>query len=623
MWCGLYMKQLCTLTTALPHSFVQTSARDMVPARSLRFFICLLTILTCLLLALPAAALVKFDFEQKYYVHPGRQVWDFCVVRSDTTYHLFYHSIHELTPSAVRADTIWHTQAPDLSHWSTPEPVLTSGPSWWDGEAIWAPDVLWDDYSQRWSMAYTGVDSLRVQRPCMAHSPDLFTWTKERNNPVITPDSMVYYWSPTTEWSDFRDPFLFYRDGDWNMLSTAKLRVGGYPGTGVGILQHSTSSDLIHWSDAGVFFENDGDDPGHVLESSQFHDRGDWLHIYFGEYDVYGISHIASSTIGEWHMADREIIDWGGAPEIKQFDTGIDVFGRMAAMQIPQTGLITYVIRFDTLTYDATGATPDVLFPHPLDANWAEHVGQCTLGNPTFGDNTLFRGDETCGLVGNGWFGSKEYYQGPLSGRGSPGTMLGDFATGRLTSHPFYVTGDVIDMLVGGGNYPETCYIALVVAETDSILLRETGQDQETMTPRRWDVRPYQGQLVYIQILDAEQGEFGHINVDEIEELILQVSDVSPTPASLVASYRVSPNPFNPQTNITYTLSQDGLVRLAVYDLLGRKVAVLIDDYRPAGPGSVIWDGRDASGSAVASGVYIARLETPSGVQTRKLVVAR
>ena len=83
------------------------------------------------------------------------------------------------------------------------------------------------------------------------------------------------------------------------------------------------------------------------------------------------------------------------------------------------------------------------------------------------------------------------------------------------------------------------------------------------------------------------------------------------------------PNPFNPRTTIEFTLVNEGRVKLAVYDLLGRKVAVLIDDYRPAGPGSVTWDGRDTYGSTVASGVYIARLETADGVQTRKLVVAR
>jgi hypothetical protein len=433
-------------------------------------------------------------------------------------------------------------------------------------------------------------------------------------NPVIIPDSMTYYWSPTTPWSDFRDPFLFYRDGNWNMLMTTLLRVGGYPGTGIGIIQRSTSNDLVHWNDAGVFFENNGDYPDHVLESSQYHQRGNWHHLYFAEYDVYGISHLSSQTFGAWDMPYRTIIDWGGAPEINQFDTGIDILGRIAAMQIPATSEITYVVRFDTLTYSPDGSTPEVLFPHPLEANWAEHTGSATLGNPTFGDNTAARGEDSCGLVGHGWFGSKEYFQGPLSGRGSPGTMLGDFATGSLTSHPFYITGDVIDMLVGGGYYPATCYIALVDAETDSILLKETGYGEELMLPVRWNVADYQGRLVYIQIVDAETGPDGHINVDEIKEGILHVNAVPPTPAALLTSYSASPNPSNPTTVIRFDLARTGRVAVKIHDLRGRVIWKSETENRAAGPHALTWRGRDRKGLFVPTGIYLFSIQVEGQV---------
>jgi hypothetical protein len=51
------------------------------------------------------------------------------------------------------------------------------------------------------------------------------------------------------------------------------------------------------------------------------------------------------------------------------------------------------------------------------------------------------------------------------------------------------------------------------------------------------------------------------------------------------------PNPFNPQTNISFELSQSSHVWLSIYDLLGRQVAILFDGYRHAGPGSVTWNG--------------------------------
>lgn len=69
------------------------------------------------------------------------------------------------------------------------------------------------------------------------------------------------------------------------------------------------------------------------------------------------------------------------------------------------------------------------------------------------------------------------------------------------------------------------------------------------------------------------------------------------------------PNPFNPRTTIRFELQDPARVRLVLVDARGRQVGVLVDGVRDAGPGEVVWDGRDAKGSRVASGVYRARLE--------------
>ncbi|MDZ7360450.1 MAG: S8 family serine peptidase [candidate division KSB1 bacterium] len=65
------------------------------------------------------------------------------------------------------------------------------------------------------------------------------------------------------------------------------------------------------------------------------------------------------------------------------------------------------------------------------------------------------------------------------------------------------------------------------------------------------------------------------------------------------------PNPFNPETAIRFGLPQDEHVQLVVIDLLGREVRKLVDNDFSAGYHSVVWDGKDNAGSAVASGVYI------------------
>jgi hypothetical protein len=64
------------------------------------------------------------------------------------------------------------------------------------------------------------------------------------------------------------------------------------------------------------------------------------------------------------------------------------------------------------------------------------------------------------------------------------------------------------------------------------------------------------------------------------------------------------PNPFNPRTTIHFANPMAGRLEIAIYNLLGRRVRTLVADSQPAGPGQVVWDGRDDSGRTAASGVY-------------------
>ncbi len=68
------------------------------------------------------------------------------------------------------------------------------------------------------------------------------------------------------------------------------------------------------------------------------------------------------------------------------------------------------------------------------------------------------------------------------------------------------------------------------------------------------------------------------------------------------------PNPFNPTTTISYDLSRAGQVALDVYDMLGQKVTSLFDGGQAVGSYSYAWDGKDARGNVVSSGVYFYRL---------------
>jgi hypothetical protein len=92
------------------------------------------------------------------------------------------------------------------------------------------------------------------------------------------------------------------------------------------------------------------------------------------------------------------------------------------------------------------------------------------------------------------------------------------------------------------------------------------------------------------------------------------------------ATYELSqnwPNPFNASTVIDFGLPEDGHVAFGVYDVLGRRIRVLIDGYRPAGYHSVTWNGRDNNGREVASGIYFYRLTTKAFTESRKMVLVK
>jgi len=84
------------------------------------------------------------------------------------------------------------------------------------------------------------------------------------------------------------------------------------------------------------------------------------------------------------------------------------------------------------------------------------------------------------------------------------------------------------------------------------------------------------------------------------------------------------PNPFNPSTSISFSLPASGPVSLGVYNLKGQLVKILLSDAELAsGPHSVIWDGTDARGQMVSSGLYFCRLSTVRHTSTRKMLLAK
>lgn len=98
----------------------------------------------------------------------------------------------------------------------------------------------------------------------------------------------------------------------------------------------------------------------------------------------------------------------------------------------------------------------------------------------------------------------------------------------------------------------------------------------------------------------------------------IRVSPLASAGEKSESGFAAYPNPFNSATVVSFTLATESDVRLEVYDVLGRRVATLVDDMMPAGEHQVSWDA-----AGWASGVYFARLTTSAGMMTRKMVLVR
>ena len=83
------------------------------------------------------------------------------------------------------------------------------------------------------------------------------------------------------------------------------------------------------------------------------------------------------------------------------------------------------------------------------------------------------------------------------------------------------------------------------------------------------------------------------------------------------------PNPFNPETKISYALPKDCGVKLTIYNIMGQKIKVLVDEHQTAGYKDVYWDGKNDKGREVASGIYFYKLDAAEFSQGKRMVLLK
>ena len=101
-----------------------------------------------------------------------------------------------------------------------------------------------------------------------------------------------------------------------------------------------------------------------------------------------------------------------------------------------------------------------------------------------------------------------------------------------------------------------------------------------------------------------------------------EIGNLNPLPDRFSLDQNM-PNPFNPSTVIGYQLPESGMVRLAIFNLLGQQVRVLVNEPRNAGAFSATWDGADALGRRVASGIYLYRIQAGGFSATKRMLLLK
>ncbi len=121
--------------------------------------------------------------------------------------------------------------------------------------------------------------------------------------------------------------------------------------------------------------------------------------------------------------------------------------------------------------------------------------------------------------------------------------------------------------------------------------------------------------------------DFGAIGGEQFFEVCAEnpVSVETPTvDAASIELHPATPNPFNPSTELSFTIRTTSHIQVSIYDTGGRLVRRLIDGKQlVAGRHSVTWDGRSRGGATVSSGTYFYRLRAGDATIARRMVLLK
>ncbi|MFO7610309.1 MAG: DUF2341 domain-containing protein [Candidatus Krumholzibacteriia bacterium] len=577
-------------------------------------------------------------------------IWDSAAVEFRMYYHGFSGGTHQIGLATSADGVNWTKHAGN--------PIMTPGPAAWDGNSVRVP-MVWKEGAD-YHMIYTGAGSGGMQVG-YATSSDGIAWTKNPANPVFNDPTWA---SGETE--------------NWGVIKVGDEYQMWYSDFGVRQSGLAVSTDLVNWApyQTDPIFATSGD-PGDDRYSqfcpSSFK-YGDDFYVLVPSYDAganYSKYYLYKSASPYFPVAERELVRIAhtvgpaGAWDSHDSDTPLVLTLDIERTQFYNDELWCYYAGEGGTDHWKVGLhlEPDIaaalapVAPPPASAiTWAT-VGDVTrVGDPVrqgggamlladaspsgavqlagsfaarqagVAEAWLRRDNTTAGdfdlyLYGNG--GATLAAVAGLGRNGDFHYWNGSFQpTGVAWSvGAWYLVGLAFDAATG-------TYDFTVRDEAQAEIVRVEGVSFGNAAASLGRVMAYTSSgFVGAGLVDdarvrswcgAEPGVA--IGAEELNPL-------SAVPgagrAALAVLHQNVPNPLNPATRIDYELAAPGRVALAVYDLQGRRVATLVDRLQDAGRHSVLWQGRDDAGRAVATGVYLYRLEAGGTQQARRLVLMR
>ncbi len=139
-------------------------------------------------------------------------------------------------------------------------------------------------------------------------------------------------------------------------------------------------------------------------------------------------------------------------------------------------------------------------------------------------------------------------------------------------------------------------------------------------------------QYQYSQVIDQNGVIQLNVRTNQIDQINSKIQELLSATATNRTSNHITrtfalksnyPNPFNPTTRIPFSNDRQQHIRLAVYDVTGREVAVLADGIFAPGDFEFAWNGKSSGGAALASGIYFVRLIGSHDLKTRSVLLMK